>query len=75
MGQREKVTHVVNTLFPIYMDQPNLLPSRWQADIEAAKNDTELARLVSDYVSGMTDRFALHAYSDLTGKDILHDQT
>lgn len=73
--QREKVTHVVNTLFPIYMDQPNLLPSRWQADIEAAQNDTELARLVSDYVSGMTDRFALQAYSDLTGKDILHDQT
>ena len=73
--QREKVTKVVNTLFPVFMDQPDLLPSRWQNDVAQATTDQALARLVSDYVAGMTDRFALQSYSKLTGVDIMADQT
>lgn len=56
---RAEVTQVVNGLFPLYLARPDLLPAEWRADIEAAKGDVELARIVADYVSGMTDRFAL----------------
>jgi dGTPase len=59
MAERARVTKVVNGLFPLFLSRPDLLPAEWQADIAAAQGDVELARIVADYVSGMTDRFAL----------------
>lgn len=64
---RTRVTSVVEELFPFYMAHPENLPKRWQADVEALRDDTDLARLVSDYISGMTDRFALQAHARLLG--------
>ncbi len=72
MEQREKVTIVVNDLFPLYMSRPDELPKRWHAEITAAEGDAGLARLVADYIAGMTDRFALQQHTRLTGIDILH---
>ena len=60
---RERVTNVVEELFPYYMRRPEELPTAWQADVAAAKDDTALARLVSDYIAGMTDRYALQAHA------------
>jgi len=59
MKERARVTEVVNGLFPLYLTRPELLPAEWQLDIAAAKDEVQLARVVADYVSGMTDRFAL----------------
>ncbi|MEO6299035.1 MAG: deoxyguanosinetriphosphate triphosphohydrolase [Paracoccaceae bacterium] len=59
MVERARVTEVVNGLFPLFMARPELLPSEWLADVSACKSDVELARIVADYVAGMTDRFAL----------------
>lgn len=59
MKERARVTEVVNGLFPLYLNRPELLPPEWQIDIAAAKDQVQLARVVADYVSGMTDRFAL----------------
>jgi dGTPase len=59
MVERARVTQVVNGLFPLFMANPHLLPPEWQQDVAAARGDTELARIVADYVAGMTDRFAL----------------
>ncbi len=59
MAQRAQATEVVDALFPFYMAQPEHLPQRWQEDVAAAVTTTALARLVSDYIAGMTDRFAL----------------
>ncbi|MFN3606812.1 MAG: deoxyguanosinetriphosphate triphosphohydrolase, partial [Cypionkella sp.] len=58
-AERARVTKVINGLFPLFLARPDLLPAEWQADIAAAQGDVELARMVADYVSGMTDRFAL----------------
>ena len=60
---RGQVTEVVNGLFPLYLSQPALLPEEWRQDIEAAASQTELARIVADYVAGMTDRFACLLYT------------
>ncbi|MGV6847542.1 MAG: deoxyguanosinetriphosphate triphosphohydrolase [Marinibacterium sp.] len=58
MAKRAEVTQVVNDLFPLFMAHPDLMPSRWQGPVAAAADDTALARLVCDYIAGMTDRFA-----------------
>ena len=64
---RNEVTEVVNGLFPLFLSRPELLPQEWRHDIEAAQGETELARIVADYVSGMTDRFALQEGQRLLG--------
>lgn len=67
MVERARVTEVVNGLFPLFMSQSEHLPQEWRADVDAAKGETELARIVADYVSGMTDRFALQEHARLLG--------
>ncbi len=59
MAERARVTAVINGLFPLYLHQPDLLPAEWQDDVAAARDETSLARIVCDYVAGMTDRFAI----------------
>ncbi|MCF6443548.1 deoxyguanosinetriphosphate triphosphohydrolase [Nereida sp. MMG025] len=56
---RKQVTAVVEGLFPLYMERPDLLPTEWAKDVDAATTDIARARLVADYIAGMTDRFAL----------------
>ncbi len=69
MVVRAEVSKVVEDLFPIYLNDPKQMPDRWHDDIEAARCDTALARIVSDYIAGMTDRFALQDHARLTGSD------
>jgi dGTPase len=67
MQERAKVTTIVNDLFPLFMAQPELLPAEWRADVAAAQDPVTLARIVADYVAGMTDRFAIQEHARLTG--------
>jgi dGTPase len=67
MAERTRVTEVIDRLFPMYRNDPGLLPAEWHSDIAAAKDEIELARIVADYVAGMTDRFALQEYQRLAG--------
>ncbi len=70
MVVRREVTKVVMELFPHYLAHPDLLPPRWQVDVARAGDDkVALARVVSDYVSGMTDRYAIEIHSELLGND------
>ncbi|MDR9393071.1 MAG: deoxyguanosinetriphosphate triphosphohydrolase [Roseovarius sp.] len=67
LEMRERVTAVVEELFGFYLGSPEFLPVRWRGDVEAAGNETALARLVCDYIAGMTDRFALESHARLLG--------
>lgn len=67
--ERQRVTRVVNDLFPLFLNDPGLLPSEWQTDVGAARGETDLARVVLDYVAGMTDRFALLEHARLFGTE------
>ncbi|MEN8893391.1 deoxyguanosinetriphosphate triphosphohydrolase [Planktotalea arctica] len=64
---RTRVTKVVEDLFPLFMQRTDLLPAEWRADVERAKDEVVLARIVADYISGMTDRFALQEHERLLG--------
>ncbi|MBF9032325.1 deoxyguanosinetriphosphate triphosphohydrolase [Rhodobacterales bacterium HKCCE3408] len=59
---RAEVTEVVRDLFPFYLAHPEYLPKQWRKDVEEVESETGLARLVSDYIAGMTDRFALDCH-------------
>lgn len=62
---RKKVTKAVDGLFPTFMAEPDLLPKQWRKDVAEADGETALARIVCDYISGMTDRFALQEWKRL----------
>ena len=65
---RADVTQVVEELFPFFLQNPGELPKQWRKDVEDVAGDpTQLARIVSDYISGMTDRFALQCHQRLIG--------
>jgi dGTPase len=65
---RAEVTGVVRALFPHFMAHPDELPKQWRHDVEAGAGDeTALARIVCDYISGMTDRFALQTHAKIFG--------
>ncbi len=70
MAMRAEVTQVIEELFPLFLENPDMLPRHWAAQVaEAAQDRTTLARMVADYIAGMTDRFALQEHARLTGRD------
>jgi len=55
-------------LFHIFNREPDLLPSEWRD--EATKRDAKgCARVIADYIAGMTDRFALDEHRRLVDPD------
>ncbi len=67
---REKAKNVVKDLFSILIEDPSLMPKDWAVLIQKSQNAPAFHRLVSDYVSGMTDRYAIQEHSRLTGLQI-----
>ncbi len=59
-----KARRVVRALFDYYLAEPTCLPDEWR--VQAVQSDTQQrARLVADYIAGMTDRFALAEHQKL----------
>ena len=63
--QRENAAKVVHNLFGIFMNTPKVLPGDWSATVPANTNDLQKARVVADYIAGMTDRFAQQEHDRL----------
>jgi len=63
---RAKAVEVVRDLFTIFLADPGLLPPEWESAVRAASNETLQARVIADYIAGMTDRFALEEHRVLT---------
>ena len=64
---RARVTRIVEELFPFFLTHPQELPKQWRKDVDDAETETELARIVSDYIAGMTDRFAIQCHDRFIG--------
>jgi dGTPase len=68
MVKRAEVAKIVEDLFPFFLDNPQMLPRHWAAQVaEAGQDRTALARMVCDYIAGMTDRFAYSEHTRLIG--------
>ena len=59
-----KARRVIRDLFGILLAEPECLPTEWRIAAEAM-DETDRARLVTDYIAGMTDRFALDEHKRL----------
>ncbi|UYN93923.1 MAG: deoxyguanosinetriphosphate triphosphohydrolase [Enhydrobacter sp.] len=59
-----KARRVVMDLFGLLFAEPNCLPPPWRERAEAAERPAR-ARIVADYIAGMTDRFALDEHKRL----------
>lgn len=60
-AMRERCSLVIKDLFNLYSEQPRLLPRDWN-ELASKACEQVLPRIVGDYISGMTDRYALNEH-------------
>lgn len=60
-----KARRVLKQLFDVYLEEPNCLPHDWQSKLDMSAGEGQRARIVADYVAGMTDRYALESHETL----------
>jgi dGTPase len=60
----QKAKRVVSELFELQLERPHCLPPEWQALTDGPGTATT-ARVVADYIAGMTDNFALDTHKRL----------
>jgi len=65
---RRKAAQIVVDIFEIFMDDPGMMPPQWQK--AAQGDDQHRARVIADYIAGMTDRFALQEHAKLTDPNL-----
>lgn len=63
--QREHAATVVRDLFGVFMSNPGEMPGDWGVQISNLPDTQARARLVSEYIAGMTDRFAQQEHDRL----------
>lgn len=59
---------IIGELFGLFLAEPDLLPGHWQRDIGAA-HSAQTARIVCDYIAGMTDGFCIDEHRRLFNLD------
>ena len=69
MKVRVQAAEVVRRLTRAFLADPGLMPGEWALEAQAMKGDERrVARLICDYIAGMTDRFALAEHQRLFGE-------
>ena len=64
----QRAQQVVRSLFGIYRAQPHEMKPQFAARAQAAASDAAQARVVADFIAGMTDRYASREHARLTGE-------
>lgn len=62
-----EAVRVVRDLFGAFMQDPRLLPAQYQDKLREQEEARDRARIVADYIAGMTDRYALREHARLLG--------
>lgn len=63
---RSQARRIVAALFDLFLNEPETLPPDWQSLALGADRDGR-ARVVCDYIAGMTDRYAIREHDRLFG--------
>ena len=61
-----KSEHIVTSLFMSFLENHELMPDDYCKNAQESRNNKEKARVVADYIAGMTDRFAFSCYENLS---------
>ena len=67
---RSQARRILAEMFQLFMAEPDVLPDVWYARAEG-QDENGRARLVCDYIAGMTDRFAIEEHRKLFHLDVL----
>ena len=66
IAMTQKVQVIIEELFAAYMHEVQLMPSEF-SDAAASLDKPGRARVVADYIAGMTDRYAIAAHESIAG--------
>ena len=67
----ETAQQLVRELFAAYMVEPERMKPRYVQRVRGADSLPERARVVADFIAGMTDRYAAHEHERITGLQLL----
>ena len=68
---RSQARRMLAEMFQLFLGEPDVLPAVWYARAQV-RDEAGQARLVCDYIAGMTDRFAIEEHRKLFHLDSLH---
>jgi len=71
MEMTGRAQQVVRDLFAAYLAEPGEMKPRFAARAQAADTADARARVVADFIAGMTDRYAGREHERLTGQQLL----
>jgi dGTPase len=67
---RSQARRILAEMFTLFMAEPDVLPAEWFGRAEG-RDEAGRARVVCDYIAGMTDRFAIEEHRKLFHLDSL----
>jgi dGTPase len=68
---RSQARRMLAEMFQLFMAEPDVLPAEWFARTRT-RDEAGKARVVCDYIAGMTDRYAIEEHRKLFNLDSLH---
>jgi dGTPase len=66
---RSQARRILAELFRLFIDEPGVLPTEWYERVQDC-DEAGRARVVCDYIAGMTDRFAIEEHRKLFNLDV-----
>ncbi len=66
---RSQARRILAEMFQLFMGEPDVLPAEWYTRAEG-RDDAGRARVVCDYIAGMTDRYAIEEHRKLFHLDV-----
>ena len=66
---RSQARRILAEMFNLFMAEPGVMPTEWSERAEG-RDQAGRARLVCDYIAGMTDRFAIEEHRKLFNLDV-----
>ena len=67
---RSQARRILAQMFQLFMEQPDVMPTEWYVRSQT-RDEAGRARVVCDYIAGMTDRFAIEEHKKLFNLDVL----
>jgi dGTPase len=61
---RSQARRILAEMFALFLDEPDVLPAEWYARLKE-RDEAGRARVICDYIAGMTDRFAIEEHRRL----------
>ncbi len=62
---RSYAKRTLNAMFHLFMEEPDTLPTEWFQLVCSKDSETARARVICDYIAGMTDSFAIDEHRRL----------